>query len=73
MFKPPTLNLPIKTYPLLGSYFWDVILVSNYHGCKEKTTNLIPHSLVDISHKTVKPSHLEKLSCIREASFEKQG
>ena len=26
--------------------FSDVILVSNYHGCKEKVINLIPHNLI---------------------------
>ena len=26
--------------------FSDVILVSNYHGCKEKVINLIPHYLI---------------------------
>ena len=39
----------------------DAILVSNYDGCKEEAINLIPHYLIDIIHKTVKPSHLEKL------------
>ena len=41
--------------------FTDVILVSNYHGYKEEAMNLIPHYLIVIIHKTVKPSHLEKL------------
>ena len=41
--------------------FYDVILVSNYHGCKEETIKLIPQYLIDIIHKLVKPSHLEKL------------
>ena len=40
-------------------------LVSNYHGCKEEAINLIPHFLIDIIHKTVKPSHLEKLEIIQ--------
>ena len=35
--------------------------MSNYHGCKGEAIKLIPHSLIDIIHKTVKPSHLEKL------------
>ena len=35
--------------------------MSNYHGCKEEAINLIPHYLIDIIHKTVKSSHLEKL------------
>ena len=45
--------------------FSDVILVSNYHSCKEETTNLIPQYLKDIIHKLVKPSHLEKLQIIQ--------
>ena len=45
--------------------FSDVILVSNCHGCKEEAINLIPHYLIDIIHKTVKPSHLEKLQIIQ--------
>ena len=61
--KLPTLNLPIKSHPSLRqlAIFSDVILVSNYHGCKEEAINLIPHYLIDIIHKTVKPSHLQKL------------
>ena len=42
-------------------FFSDVVLVSNYHGCKGETINLIPHCLIDIVYKTVKPLHLEKL------------
>ena len=45
--------------------FSDVILVSNYHGCKEEAINLIPQYLKDIIHKLVKPSHLEKLQIIQ--------
>ena len=45
--------------------FSDVILVSNYHGCKEEAINLIPQHLKDIIHKLVKPSHLEKLQIIQ--------
>ena len=42
--------------------FSDVILVSNYHDCKEEVINLvIPHYLIDIIYKIVKPSDLEKL------------
>ena len=33
--------------------FSDVILVSNYHGCKEEVINLIPHYLIDIIYKIV--------------------
>ena len=39
--------------------------MSNYHGCKEKAINLMPHYLKNIIHKTVKPSHLEKLQIIQ--------
>ena len=39
--------------------------MSNYHGCKGEAINLIPHYLIDIIHKTVKPSHLEKLQIIQ--------
>ena len=45
--------------------FYDVILVSNYHSCKEEAINLIPRYLIDINHKLVKPSHLEKLQIIQ--------
>ena len=45
--------------------FSDVILVSNYHGCEEEATNVIPQYLKDIIHKLVKPSHLEKLQIIQ--------
>ena len=38
----------------------DVILVSNYHGCKAKAISLLPHYLINI-YKTVKASHLQKL------------
>ena len=31
--------------------FSDVILVSNYRGCKEEAINLIPKYLIDIIHK----------------------
>ena len=39
--------------------------MSNYHGCKRETINLIPHYLIDIIHKTIKPSYLEKLQIIQ--------
>ena len=45
--------------------FSDVILVSNYDGCKKEAINLIPHYLINIIHKTVKPSHLKKLQIIQ--------
>ena len=39
--------------------------MSNYHGCKREAVNLIPHYLIDIIHKTVKSSQLEKLQIIQ--------
>ena len=39
--------------------------MSNCHGCKEEAINLIPHYLIDIIHKTVIPSQLEKLQIIQ--------
>ena len=41
--------------------FSDVILFSNYHGCKEEAINLIPDYFIDIIHKNVEPLHLNKL------------
>ena len=61
------LNLPIKCQFSLTkkAIFSDVVLVSNYHGCKGKMRNLITHYLLDIIHKTVKLSHLEELQFIQ--------
>ena len=39
--------------------------MSNYHGCKWETINLIPHYLIQIIHKAVKLSHSEKLKIIQ--------
>ena len=39
--------------------------MSNYHGCKGETMNLILHYLIDIIYKTVKPSHLKKLQIVQ--------
>ena len=39
--------------------------MSNYHVCKGDAINLIQHYLIEIIHKTVKPSHLEKLLIIQ--------
>ena len=39
--------------------------MSNYHGCKGKATNLIPHYLIDIIYNTVKSSQLQKLQMIQ--------
>ena len=64
--KLPTLKSTYKKPPFIRvAFFSDVILVPNYHGCKEEIINLIPHYLIDIIYKTVKPSHLEKLKIIR--------
>ena len=40
--------------------FSDVILVSNYHDCKEEVTNKLNTALFGIVYKVVKSSHLEK-------------
>ena len=45
--------------------FSDVVLVSNYHGCKGEAIKLIPYYMTDIIYKTVKPSHLKKLQVIQ--------
>ena len=45
--------------------FPDVILVSNYYGCKEEAINLIPQYLKDVVHKLLIPLHLEKLQIIQ--------
>ena len=64
--KLPTLNLPIKSHSSLSfTIFSNVILVPNYHGCKGEAINLIPHYLIDIIHKTVKPSHLKQLQIMQ--------
>ena len=39
--------------------FSDVILVSNYHGCKGEAINLIPYYLIDIIYKTIKLSKIQ--------------
>ena len=39
--------------------FFDVILVSSYHGCKGENVKLIPYYMIDIIYKTVKSSHLK--------------
>ena len=45
-----------------GSYFFsDVILVSNYRGCKGEAIKLVQYYMTDIIYKSVKASHLEKL------------
>ena len=62
----PTLKLPIKIHPSSRqSFSLDVVLVSNYHGCKGEEIQLIPYYMTDIIYKTVKPSHLKKLQVIQ--------
>ena len=65
--KLQTLNLPIKSYFSLRHYFFYLILVSRYHGCKGEAINLKPHYMIDI-YKTVKPSNLEKLQIIQNVN-----
>ena len=36
-----------------------IVLVSNYHGCKEETINT---TLFDRYFSTIKPSHLKKIT-----------
>ena len=49
-----------------------IILVSNYHGSKVEARNFIPHYLIDIIHKTLKPSHLKKFQFMeKENNFNK--
>ena len=52
----PTLKLPFIT----EEFFSDVVLVSNYHGCKGEAIILIPYYMTDIIYKTVKLSYLKK-------------
>ena len=45
-----------------GSYFFsDVILVSNYRGCKGEAAKLVQGYTTDIIYKSVRASHLGKL------------
>ena len=37
-----------------------IVLVSNYHGCKGEAINVIQYYLINVIHKTLKPSHLKK-------------
>ena len=46
-------------------FFSDVVLVSNYHGCKGEAIKLIPDHMIDIIYKTVKPTHLKRLHIIQ--------
>ena len=67
--KLPTLKSTYKKPPFIRvAFFSDVILVPNYHGCKEEIINLIPHYLIDIIYETIKPSHLKKLQIMQNVN-----
>ena len=68
--KLPALNLPIKSHPSFRQLFF--LMHSNFsvkllwlQSYKEQAISLIPRYLIDIIHKTVKPSYLEKLKIIK--------
>ena len=45
----PTLKLPNKSHLLSREILYsNIVLVSNYHGCKGETTKLIPYCVIDI-------------------------
>ena len=44
--------------------FSDVIIVSNYHGCKEEVANKLNTTLFGIVYKVVKSSHFRKIAII---------
>ena len=52
--KFPTINLATYKKPpfIKVAIISDMILVSNFHGCKGKAISLLPHCLIDI-YKTV--------------------
>ena len=61
-----TLKLPIKSHSSSKQqFFTDIVLVSNYYGCKGEAIKLIPYYIIDIICKTIRPSHLKKLQIIR--------
>ena len=45
-----------------GGYFSDVILVSNYHGCKGEAIKLIPFPMIDIIYKHCEAITYEKVT-----------
>ena len=62
----PTLKLPIKSHPSSRYLFFpDVVLISNYHGCKGRAIKLIPYYMININYKTIKPSHLKTLQVMQ--------
>ena len=58
-------TLPLEIPDKTRLHFWDVVLVSDYHGSKGEAIKLIPYYMIDIIYKTVKPSHLKKLQIIQ--------
>ena len=54
----PSFESAYKKPPFIKkAIFSDVILVSDYHGCKGETIKFILYYIIDIIYKTVKPSH----------------
>ena len=50
-----TLKLSIKNHPSSSYLFFsDVVLVSNYHGCKGEAIKLISYYMIGIIYKTYK-------------------
>ena len=43
----------------------EVVLVSNYHGCKGGVIKLIPYYMIDIICKILKSPHWQKLQIIQ--------
>ena len=65
------MNLPIKSHPfIIVATFSDVVLVSNYHDCKEEAINLIPHYLIDIIHDTIRSSKYQITQNINKLMFQ---
>ena len=44
-----------------AAIFSDVVLISDYHGCKGEAIKLIPYYIIDIIYKSVTSSRLKKL------------
>ena len=57
----PTLKLPIKSLPP-SRIFSDVVLVSNYHGCKGEAVKLIPYYMIDIILQNCKATTFENIA-----------
>ena len=54
--KPPFIKVAI---------FSDVVLISNYYGCKGVAIKLMPYYMINIIYKNVKPWRLKKLQIIQ--------